>query len=120
MSDFRKFREIERLLMKTFVFFINPKMKLFGVLSFFSVVPFYIFGVFDGKYLFSNETNLFFEANMIGIHIALLQYITMYAVRLTQEAISYMLDFLTTKMAYQNYRSVIKNYGVEHLNHTNP
>lgn len=118
MSDFRKFSQIEKSLMKAFIFLTDSRTVTISFMIALSPIVFFFFGVFDGKYLISNTNDMFYSFNMIGVHIALFHFIGMYAIRLTQEAITNILDFMHKKLAYENYKTIVERHGKEALRYT--
>jgi NO-binding membrane sensor protein with MHYT domain len=115
MSDFRKFTGVERSFMKLFIALTDRKAMLFTIAALFSPIFLFYFDVFEGEYLIPNTTDIFYSLNMIGVHIALCHFIGMYAVRLTQESITNILDFMHKKLAYENYKTIVERYGKEAL-----
>lgn len=118
MSDFRKFTSIEKGLMQVFICLVDSRLILFTCLAVFSPIIFFYFGFFDGEYLLPNTTDTFYSVNMLGVHIGLCHFIGMYTVRLTQEAITNILDFMHKKLAYANYKTIVERHGKEALRYT--
>lgn len=118
MSDFRKFTAIESILMKVYIFLTERKVVMPTFLFAFSPIFFFYFGVFDGEFLIPNTTDVFYSVNMLGVHILLFHFIGLYTVRLTQESITNILDFMHKKLAYPNYKTIVERHGKEALRYT--
>ncbi|NYT71510.1 hypothetical protein HZU72_03605 [Halomonas sp. QX-2] len=118
MSDFRKFQPIEATLMKIYIALVDSRPVKFSVLAAFSAIILFYFDVFGNNYLIPNTTDTFYRVNMIGVHIVILHFITLYAVRFIQESLTNILDTCTGKLAYANYKTIVERHGKEALRYT--
>jgi hypothetical protein len=118
MSDFRKFTGIEKTLMKLYIFLTKGNVVMLTAIAVFSPIFLFYFGVFDGEYIVPNSRDTFYSVNMIGVHVGLFHFIGMYAIRLTQESITNILDFMHKKLAYENYKTIVERHGKEALRYT--
>lgn len=118
-SNFRKYSIFEKILWEVFYFLSDKRTIMISFL----LIPLSLFFMFtdffSGQYLIEGTSDYYYSVNTIGIHIAALHLVSYLFFTFLQEAITTSLDFITKKLAYENYVRIIQRHGVDSLQSMN-